>query len=188
MKLLTKLIASLFLCCNAALAQNAPLSIGDNAAELIQATDSLGREARFESLKETGGLILIFTRSADWCQYCIGQLKDWNNHVDAVREAGYGLAALSYDSVGTLAKFEKANDLRYMLLSDTQSRVIDAFGIRNTRFDEGSRFYGIPNPAIYVLDANGVITHIFKEEGYKERPQPADVIGAITQPQESGDE
>lgn len=180
MKHFVHTLAALLLFSAPALAQQTPLKVGDAAGNLIVATDSLGREATFANLKGERGLVLLFTRSADWCQYCITQLKDWNNYVDDVQNAGYGLAALSYDAVGTIAKFEQASHLRYMLLSDTQSKVINAFGIRNENFAEGSRFYGIPNPAIYVIGADGVITHVFSEEGFKERPKPSDVLSALS--------
>lgn len=155
------------------------LEVGDSIPKTFEALDSLGREMNFESVKGENGLVLIFTRSADWCQYCKAQLRDWNSHVALVNEAGYKLAAISYDTPEQLGKFHEANQLSYTLLSDEASAMIDAFGIRNTKFSEGSRFYGIPNPAIYVIDANGKITSVFREENYQERPEVAEVLAAI---------
>lgn len=174
-------IAAIFLMISApAMAEQTPLGVGDTIPKDFTATDSLGRSNSFDSLKSEKGLILLFTRSADWCQYCKAQMKDWNTKSDAVKATGYAMAAISYDSPSTLASFEKANDLHYILLSDKDSAMIRAFGIRNEKFEEGSRFYGIPNPAIYVFDAAGNITHVFREESYKERPDVASVLSAIT--------
>ncbi len=158
----------------------APLGVGDEIPSNFAAKDSLERPATFKSIKGKNGLVLLFTRSADWCQYCKMQLRDWNAQVDALKEAGYKLAAISYDSPQKLADFEQKNQLSYMLLSDTNSAMIKAFGIRNEKFSEGSRFYGIPNPAIYVFNDKGEITHAFREADYKDRPHVEHVMKAIT--------
>jgi peroxiredoxin len=161
-----------------ALAQR-PLAVGDSIPADFKALDSLQREATFASLKGEKGLVLLFTRSADWCQYCKTQLRDWNAKADALKSAGYGLAAISYDAPTTLAKFEADNKLSYMLLSDGNSAAIKRFGIRNEKFDEGSRFYGIPNPAIYVFDTAGKIAHVYREESYKDRPSIESILADI---------
>ncbi len=162
-----------------ALAQT-PLAVGDSIPADFKAVDSLQREVTFASLKGDNGLVMLFTRSADWCQYCKAQLKDWNSQVEALKAAGYGLAGISYDTPATLAKFEADNKLNYMILSDSNSATIKSFGIRNEKFDEGSRFYGIPNPTIYVFDAEGKITHVYREEGFKNRPSIESVMADIT--------
>lgn len=161
-----------------ALAQT-PLGVGDTIPADFKALDSLEREATFASLKGDKGLVMLFTRSADWCQYCKTQLKEWNAQTETLKAAGYGLAAISYDTPATLAKFEADNKLSYMLLSDGNSTAIKSFGIRNEKFDEGSRFYGIPNPVIYVFDAAGKITHAYREESYKDRPSIESIMANI---------
>lgn len=151
------------------------LEKGQSIPQNFQAKDSLARVQTFESLTGEKGLVLIFTRSADWCQYCKVQLKDWNAHDEIFAALGYQVAGISYDAPEKLAAFEQANDLSYMLLSDSDSAMIRAFGIQNEKFGEDSRFYGIPNPAIYVIGADGVIQAVFREEGYEERPQIGEV-------------
>ena len=66
--------------------------------------------------------------------------------------------------------------LNYPLLSDTGSRVIDAFGIRNR--DARGRTDGIPHPAIFILDEHGVIRAKLAERDVKRRPSSADIIRA----------
>lgn len=155
------------------------LEAGDRIPAEFVAVDSLNRPVTFDAISGKEGLVLLFTRSADWCQYCKTQLREWNEHLELFKAEGYNVAAISYDSPALLNSFAEASDIGYTLLSDTDSRMIKAFGIRNTKFSEGSRFYGIPNPAIYVIDASREITHVFREENYKERPSVKEVLEAV---------
>ena len=155
------------------------LEVGDKIPADFSVVDSFGREVSFESMKAGKGALLMFIRSADWCQYCKAQLKEWNSMVDEIKAKGYSLASVSYDKPNVLRDFAKSNQISYAMLSDTDSKMIRAFGIRNAKFEEGSRFYGIPNPAIYVFDAQGNVSYVFREEGYKIRPNIDEVMAAL---------
>lgn len=42
-------------------------------------------------------------------------------------------------------------------MSDVDSAVIDAFGIRNTNIPEDHDWYGVPYPGMYLVDEWGVV-------------------------------
>ena len=90
-------------------------------------------------------------------------------------EAGWSMNVITYDSPETLAEFATEHTLSYTLLSDTDSAMIDAFGLRNTKVTAGSRFDGIPNPAIIYIKANGEVAGVQKEERYQDRPETAGI-------------
>jgi hypothetical protein len=89
-------------------------------------------------------------------------------HEADIRKLGYGVAALSYDSPEALAHFARRKDLRFPLLSDPESKVIDAFGIRNTAIAEGFA-KGTPRPGLFLLNAKGRVEGKYFEEDYRER-------------------
>ena len=150
------------------------VAIGTQAPPIAGTTQD-GRPATFADLKGEKGLVIAFFRSADWCPFCKQQLKDLNTIDADLKARGFNLAALSYDSVETLAKFSKSNKLTYTLLSDPHSTVIDAFGVRNHEVAAHSRMDGIPHPAIYIIAADGKILDKLYEESYRKRP-PTDVV------------
>lgn len=117
------------------------------------------------------GTVIAFVRSADWCPYCKTQLQDLNAATAPLAEAGWGLAALSYDSPETLSGFAEANGLTYKLLSDEGSETIRAFGLFNDEIAEGSRFHGIPHPAVVFIRTDGTVGAVLREEDYRERPK-----------------
>lgn len=93
----------------------------------------------------------------------------------AIRKLGYGVAALSYDSPAALAHFAQRANIRFPLLSDPQSAVIDAFGIRNQSATSGFA-KGIPHPGLFILNAAGRVEAKYFEEDYRERFTAASIL------------
>ena len=149
--------------------------IGEAIPHDLALKDQAGAEADFTSLKGEKGLVVLFVRSAEWCPFCQVKLKDFAARYDDFKKRGYEVASVSYDSIEVLNRFSIENEAPYKMLSDPSSESIRAFGILNEKYEETSRFYGIPNPTIYVINAEGMITHMFSEDGYKARP-PIDGI------------
>lgn len=89
-------------------------------------------------------------------------------HEEAIRKLGYGVAALSYDSPGALTHFANRKNLHYPLLSDPQSNVIDAFGIRNENIKEGPAL-GVPHPGLFLIGADGRVQAKYFEADFRER-------------------
>jgi hypothetical protein len=65
--------------------------------------------------------------------------------------------AISYDPVETLTVFAEKHNITYPILSDVDSTVIRAFDIFNHLVPEGHRWYGVPFPGTYMVDANGIV-------------------------------
>ena len=90
--------------------------------------------------------------------------------VDDYAEAGLGVVAISYDSVEILESFSARNGgFRYTMLSDPESEIIEAFGIRNPNPEPGSRGDGMAFPGSYIVDANGVVQEKFFEQDHRIR-------------------
>ena len=78
-------------------------------------------------------------------------------------ERGYTLATLSYDAPTILQKFARQRDIFYIMLSDEKSAMIDAFDLRDPQYKPGSKAHGVPRPAIFIIDAEGVIRALSEE-------------------------
>lgn len=89
-------------------------------------------------------------------------------HAEAIRKLGYGVAALSYDPPAALAHFAQRKQIAYPLLSDPDSKVIDAFGIRNQNIKDGFA-KGVPHPGLFLIGAGGRVEAKYFEEDYRER-------------------
>lgn len=66
----------------------------------------------------------------------------------------------------------------FPLLSDPDHKVIDAYRLRDPAY-EGQKIYGIPHPAVYVIDKSGKVAWAKIESNYKERPTNHDIRKAL---------
>jgi hypothetical protein len=89
------------------------------------------------------------------------------------------LAAISYDSVAVLKNFADRKQITYPLLSDSDSKIIRAFGILNETVPANSRGYGIPNPGTYVVDPSGKVVAKFFEDDFKERTPALEILDRL---------
>jgi peroxiredoxin len=168
-----------------AAAQDAPGSevdfgpaIGDSV-DFGTLTDQTGAARDQASVTGANGLVLMFVRSADWCPYCQAQMIEINESLAEIEARGYGFATISYDSTEILSRFTGRQSIDYTMLSDADSRVIDQYGLREERYEEGHRAHGVPKPIVFILNEDGVIEGKLFEEDYRVRPPAAAVVEAI---------
>jgi peroxiredoxin len=146
-----------------------PFAVHDPASEL----------QTFEDLAGPSGVVLVFVRSASWCPYCIQQLRDIEKVNAPLKERGYRLVSVSYDSAEVLSTFVKKYGVTYMMTTDRGSAMIDAFKIRDPQYGPNSKAFGVPKPAIFVVDRKGIVRAKLAEDGYKTRPPSQAIIEAV---------
>lgn len=147
---------------------DAGIAIGTKApSESVFATSD-GEQGIDEILKD-GSAVFIFTRSVEWCPFCQTQLKAVNAIVPEIKERGYDVYGVSYDSPDAQDRFAMNQMLEYQMLSDTNSKVIDAFGVRDPQYTEG-RAVGVPYAAVFIIGEDGTIKGKSVSGDYKKRP------------------
>jgi len=178
-----------------ALAQQRP-ALGPTDGREMAATDidrvAIGQRAPDFTLARMGGgtttlssfrgrknVVLVFYRGF-WCPYCIKQLTGMRQLLDAEMKKETELLVVSVDdSTGTQKTVARisadgvAPDFGF--LSDPDHTVIARYGILNP--NGGSR--GIPHPATYVIDREGVVRWRDIETDYKIRPANEAVVTAV---------
>ena len=155
--------------------------VGERIAD-FRLQDQNGKEWTRDALMGPNGLMLVFSRSADWCPYCKTQLVELQARLPELKKKGLGLAAMTYDSPTILADFSRRRGITFPLLSDAGSATIKAFGLFNTTVDPGSTNYGIPFPGTFLVNRQGVVTARFFEEAYQERNTVASILLKLGDP------
>jgi peroxiredoxin len=153
------------------------LSVGASLPA-IDAVDQNGQRHTFADLTGEKGLVLVLSRSFDWCPYCIAQLERLVDVQDEFSALGFNVAAMTYDPVATLLEAQEEYGATFPLLYDEGNTHVKAMGILNTQYSPGERAYGIPYPGIFLLDAQGVIRAKLAEQDYKLRPEFSLVLEA----------
>jgi peroxiredoxin len=147
----------------------------------IDAPDQTGERKTLADLSGEKGLVLVLSRSFDWCPYCIAQLQQLVDVAEDFAALGFTVATMTYDSEQILQDAQSDHDVHFPLLRDENARHILALGILNTDYQPGSRAYGIPYPGIFVLTPNGNILAKFAEEDYRDRPDFQYLLEAVKQ-------
>lgn len=96
-------------------------------------------------------------------------------HREDFEAIGINVAGMTYDSQTVLATFHAEEALGYPLLKDEAAKHVNALGVRNMRYKEGDRAYGIPHPGVLYIDSAGVVRAKYAVPGYRERP-PFDAL------------
>jgi peroxiredoxin Q/BCP len=94
----------------------------------------------------------------------------------AIEAAGIQLVGISYDPPEVLKKFTDQSKITFPLLSDPESRTIDAYHIRNNAAKGKSE--GVPNPGTFFLNREGVIRAKLFLEGYRDRHTTEELLKA----------
>ncbi len=85
----------------------------------------------------------------------------------SIEDAGVQVVGISYDSPDVLKKFSDEMKIAFPLLSDPESKTIDAYHIRNEA--ARGKAVGVPNPGTFILDKQGVIRAKLFLDGYRDR-------------------
>ncbi len=153
-------------------------AVGAHIPTLV-AKDQTGATRDFNSISGAKGVVLVFFRSAKWCPFCQAQLVSLKDVAAPLAARGYALAAISYDPPSVLHDYAVKREVKYTLLSDEGSKMIDAWNLRDPQYPAGSFAYGVPRPSIFVISPKGVIKAKLALEGYKVRPDNAAILAAV---------
>jgi hypothetical protein len=93
-----------------------------------------------------------------------------------IQAQGFGLAAISYDSVAILKNFADRRGITFPLLSDPESKIIRSFGILNESAPKNSPFSGIPYPGTYLLDPKGLVISKYFVDDFRERDTAGEIL------------
>lgn len=93
-----------------------------------------------------------------------------------IEEAGIQVVGISYDDPAILKKFSDKSKITFPLLSDPESRTIEAYHIRNEAAK--GKAEGVPHPGTFIVDRDGVIRAKLFLEGFRDRHTTAALIEA----------
>jgi len=100
--------------------------------------------------------VLLFYRGP-WCGVCHQHLGRVRRRYVEIRENGGEVIAVFPGKPEYLRPFYLETKMPFPMLADENSMVIDAYGVRN---DWAFLHRGIPHPAAYVIDCDGVVQFV----------------------------
>lgn len=102
------------------------------------------------------------------------------NHIRGqFEELGVGVVGMTYDKPELIRAFHDEWELEYPLLRDVDGQHVDAWGIRNEEYGEGTFAYGIPHPGVVLIAPDGKILAKWAEAGYRSRADWSSVLDEV---------
>lgn len=168
----------------------APLLVGQQIPQ-VHTTTITDESVELGKLLNNKPTILFFYRGG-WCPFCNVQMGQLQAIAGDLTAAGFQLVGISTDDPTDLQKSISDKNLSYTLLSDYNSVVSQAFGLAFyaskkvtdrylTKMNlqnplqknaAGEKRLVLPAPAIYVVDANGLVHFQYVNPNYKTRLAP----------------
>jgi peroxiredoxin len=94
----------------------------------------------------------------------------------SIEDAGLQIVGISYDDTKVLKTASERMKIAFPMLSDPDSKTIEAYHIRNEAAK--GKAQGVPNPGTFVLDREGVIRAKLFLEGFRQRHTTEALIAA----------
>jgi peroxiredoxin len=137
-------------------------------------------------------VVLVFYRGG-WCPYCNLHLRGFQRRLEAFRELGATIVAISPQLPDNSLSTKEKNELAFPVLSDVGNKVARKFGIVFELSDELVELYRkfghaledfngadgsreLPVPATFLLDGESTIRLAHVDVDYTRRIDPDDVI------------
>ncbi|HEY9048165.1 MAG TPA: peroxiredoxin-like family protein [Ohtaekwangia sp.] len=155
----------------------APLLIGEKIPD-SRLRDLDSKEVTLTELVAQKPTVLIFYRGG-WCPYCNMHLSELQSVESKIVKAGYQIVAISPDTPQHLKETKDKSKLSYILLSDSQTKAIKAFGLAYkapqpysqtiAKASDNNNTDVLPVPAVFILNVQGEILFEYINPDFKKR-------------------
>lgn len=123
-----------------------------------------------------GQRVILYFYPRDMTAGCTKQACAFAELYPQFREKGAAVLGISKDSVASHKKFEEKYGLPFVLLSDSEKTVIQAYDVWKEKKMYGKVSMGVVRTT-YLIDEQGIIVKGF--EKMKPAENPADMLGEL---------
>src|SRR3954449_7193752 len=133
------------------------LSPGDPAPDFSLSDDE---EKAVTLMQFRGKRLVVYFYPAASTPGCTKQACDFRDNLRLLQDAGFAVVGISPDAPAKLRKFRDEQGLTFLLLSDPDHRVLEAFGAWGEKSLYGKTVTGVIRSTV-VVDASGQVEHAF---------------------------
>ena len=141
----------------------APLLIGAETPSVVLANQQ-GEATALDSVLAGKPSVIIFYMGG-WCPFCNVQLSELAAIEGDLNALGYQIIAISPDDPQGLNDVTDKHGLGYQLLSDSEYKAMDAFGVGYDNERRGR----LPVPSVFLVDSEKRISFQYVNPNYRYR-------------------
>ena len=150
------------------------MNIGDKAPEILGINEK-GEEIRLSDYK--GQKVVLYFYPKDSTPGCTAQACNLRDHYAELRQAGYAVIGVSVDSGKSHQKFIEKNALPFPLITDTEKKLVEQFGVWGEKSMCGRKYMGTFRTT-FILDEEGVVERIITPKEVKTKEHAAQILNA----------
>ena len=144
--------------------------------------DENGNLVRLSDLRGKAPVLLLFVRG-DWCPGCHMMLRTYEKHREEFKRKGIVLLGIGPDNIEVNRSMVERIGVNYRMLSDNEQQVSSTYGvIYSNPIIEAAVDYrtGIPLPASFLVDIDGVVRYASRPERVGEFLNPELVFDVLS--------
>ena len=150
------------------------MNIGDKAPEILGINEK-GEEIRLSDYK--GQKVVLYFYPKDNTPGCTAQACNLRDHYAELRQAGYAVIGVSVDSGKSHQKFIEKNALPFPLITDTEKKLVEQFGVWGEKSMCGRKYMGTFRTT-FILNEEGVVERIITPKEVKTKEHAAQILNA----------
>lgn len=134
------------------------MDVGDKAFEFCL-PDAEGKEVCLRDFR--GRWVVLYFYPKDNTPGCTTEALEFTQLLDEFEKLNAVVVGVSKDSVESHRRFVQKHGLRVILLSDTERKVIEAYGVWQLKKRYGRESYGVVR-STFLIDPEGRIAHVWR--------------------------
>lgn len=138
---------------------------GNNAPEF---TATLDRGGSLSLTELKGKWIVLYFYPKDDTSGCTKEACEFRDNMERITSLGSVVIGVSPDNVKSHDKFREKYNLNFHLISDTEKKICNDYGVWAKKSMYGKKYMGVERTT-FIIDPQGIIRHIFpkvKVEGH----------------------
>ncbi|RFU28123.1 peroxiredoxin, partial [Scytalidium lignicola] len=155
-------------------------------------SDATGKEVTLADLLAKGNGVLISFYRGSWCPYCNLELRALQKHLAEFEAKGVTLLAITPELPDASLTTAEKNELKFPVLSDVGAKLTKEIGIfwqqtqglrgmlsgngLDWKKQYGDDSFGVPIPATFLLDKQGVVRNEFLDADWSTRLEPTTAL------------
>ena len=148
------------------------INIGDKVDDLL-GLDQNGKEIRLSDYP--GKSVALYFYPKDMTSGCTAQACNLRDNYHELLDAGYQVIGVSVDSADSHKKFIAKNDLPFPLISDTDHKLVEKFGVWGEKSMYGRKYMGTFRTT-FIISPEGIVTRVISPKEIKTKNHAAQIL------------
>lgn len=148
------------------------IQIGDKAPDML-GLDENGNEVRLSDY--SGRTVALYFYPKDSTPGCTAQACNLRDNYQTLLDAGYQVIGVSVDPAKSHVRFKEKNSLPFPLVSDSDHRLVEEFGVWAEKSMCGRKYMGTLRTT-FIINPDGIVTRIIGPKEVKTKDHAAQIL------------